>query len=101
MLHDSHPTECHNKSAAHCPSCHCKIALSAHTFGQPHKDCQEFKDILPWNISQMITKTIPISTRIRHKARDETGYPVLSLLESQWKLRQEHDQNFPMKGKPL
>ena len=23
-----------------------------------------FKDILPWNISQMITKTIPISTRI-------------------------------------
>ena len=24
----------------------------------------EFKDILPWNISQMITKTIPISTRI-------------------------------------
>ena len=24
----------------------------------------EFKDILPWNTSQMITKTIPISTRI-------------------------------------
>ena len=24
----------------------------------------EFKDILPWNISPMITKTIPISTRI-------------------------------------
>ena len=24
----------------------------------------EFKDILPWNISQMITKTFPISTRI-------------------------------------
>ena len=24
----------------------------------------EFKDILPWNISQMIMKTIPISTRI-------------------------------------
>ena len=23
-----------------------------------------FKDILPWNISQMITKTVPISTRI-------------------------------------
>ena len=23
----------------------------------------EFKDILPWNISQMITKTIPISLR--------------------------------------
>ena len=24
----------------------------------------EFKDILPWNIPQMIMKTIPISTRI-------------------------------------
>ena len=24
----------------------------------------EFKGIFPWNISQMITKTIPISTRI-------------------------------------
>ena len=36
-----------------------------------------------------------------HKPRDETGYPVLSLLESQWKLRQQHDQNFPMEGKPL
>ena len=24
----------------------------------------EFQDILPWNISQMIMKTIPISTRI-------------------------------------
>ena len=27
----------------------------------------EFKDILPWNIFQMITKTIPISTRIDMK----------------------------------
>ena len=24
----------------------------------------EFKDILPWNISEMITKTVPISARI-------------------------------------
>ena len=24
----------------------------------------EFKDIIPWNISQMITKTVSISTRI-------------------------------------
>ena len=24
----------------------------------------EFKDIVPWNSSQMITKTVPISTRI-------------------------------------
>ena len=36
-----------------------------------------------------------------HKPCNETGHPVLSLLESQWKLRQQHDQNFPMEGKPL
>ena len=36
-----------------------------------------------------------------NKLRDDTGHPVLSLLESQWKLRQQHDQNFLMEGKPL
>ena len=35
-----------------------------------------------------------------HKQRSETGHPVLSLLESQWKLRQQHDHNLPMDGKP-
>ena len=35
-----------------------------------------------------------------HKLCDETGHPILSLLESQWKLKQ-HDQNVPMEGKPL
>ena len=35
-----------------------------------------------------------------HKQFDETGHPVLSLTESQWKLRQ-YNQNFPMEGKPL
>ena len=35
-----------------------------------------------------------------HKLCDETGNPVLSLLESQWKLRQ-HDQTFPIERKPL
>ena len=35
-----------------------------------------------------------------HKLRHETGHPVFRLLESQWKLR-KHDQNLPMKGKPL
>ena len=35
-----------------------------------------------------------------HKLCDETGHPVLSLLESQWKLRQQHDQNFP-EGKAI
>ena len=58
----------------------------------------EFKDILPWNIFQMITKTIPINTRT--KTGHETRHPALSLLEIQWKLRQ-HDQNFPMEGKLL
>ena len=35
-----------------------------------------------------------------HKLCNETGNPVLSLMESQWKLRQQHDQNFPIEGKP-
>ena len=35
-----------------------------------------------------------------HELCDETEHPVLSLLGSQWKLRQ-HDQNFPLEGKPL
>ena len=46
-------------------------------------------------------KDHPNQNENSHKPRDETGYPVLSLLESQWKLRQQHDQNFPMEGKPL
>ena len=36
-----------------------------------------------------------------HKPCNEMGYSVLSLLESQWKLRQQHDLNFPKEGKPL
>ena len=35
-----------------------------------------------------------------HKLCDEAGHPVLSLLKSQWKLKQ-HDRNFPMEGKSL
>ena len=66
----------------------------------------EFKDIFPWNISQMITETVLISMRIVvgwlwDKLWDETGHPVLSLTESQWKLRQDHDQNISMERKPL
>ena len=36
-----------------------------------------------------------------HKLCNEMGHPILSLLDNQWKLRQQHDQNFPMAGKPL
>ena len=36
-----------------------------------------------------------------HKICSEMGHPVLTLLKSQWKLRQQHDQNFPMEGKPF
>ena len=36
-----------------------------------------------------------------HKLCKETGHPILSLLESQWKLRRQHDENFPMEGEPL
>ena len=32
---------------------------------------------------------------------DETGHPALNLMKSQWKLRQQHDQNLPMEGKSL
>ena len=36
-----------------------------------------------------------------HKLYHETGHPVDNFMESQWKLRQRHDQNFQMEGKPL
>ena len=36
-----------------------------------------------------------------HKLCDEMGYRAANLMESQWKLRQQHDQNFSMEGKPL
>ena len=32
------------------------------------------------------------------KLFNETGHPVVNLMESQWKLRQQHNLNFPMKG---
>ena len=36
-----------------------------------------------------------------HKLCDATGHPIVNFKVSQWKLRQQHDQNFAMKGKPL
>ena len=62
----------------------------------------KIKDILSWNISQMITKTTPSNQHENsHKLCDETGHPIVNLMENQWKLRQQYDQNFSMEGKPL
>ena len=36
-----------------------------------------------------------------HKLCNKTGHTVVNLMESEWKLTQQHDQNFPMEGKPL
>ena len=36
-----------------------------------------------------------------HKLCDEMGHPIVNLMEGQWKLRQQHDQNFTVEGKPL
>ena len=36
-----------------------------------------------------------------HKLCNEMGYRIVNLMESQWKLKQQHDQNFPMERKPL
>ena len=45
-----------------------------------------FKDALPWNISQIITKTVLISTRIVISCKMKQ-HPIVNLMESQWKLR--------------
>ena len=36
-----------------------------------------------------------------HKLYNETGHSIANLIESQWKLRQQQDQNFLIEGKPL
>ena len=43
----------------------------------------------------------PNQTENSHKLCDETGHLVVNFIGSQWKLKQQHDQNFPMEGKPL
>ena len=60
----------------------------------------QFKGIFPWNISQMIAKTIPISAKIVISYTMKQ-HPNLSLTENQWRSRQHHDQNFPIEGKSL
>ena len=46
-------------------------------------------------------KDCPNQHENNHKLCVETGHLLLSLIESQWKLRQQHDQNFPMEGKEI
>ena len=51
------------------------------------------------SIYQISTETV--STRLKiAKLCNEKGYSHLSMQESQWKLRQQH-QNFPVEGMPL
>ena len=57
----------------------------------------ETENILPWNISQLITKTILITTRIVISYAMKLGILFWVWEKSQWKLRQQHDQNFPMR----
>ena len=49
------------------------------------------------SISSNINEVLSISP----SANNETGHQDVSLTESLWKLRQRHDQNFQMEGKPL
>ena len=49
----------------------------------------KFKDILPWNISQMIRKTFPISTRIVTSYAMKRGIP----LTIWWKVNGNSDKN--------
>ena len=46
---------------------------------------------------QKVTKT----ARNNHKLCNETGHHILSLMESQQKLRQQYNQNFTMEGRLL
>ena len=61
----------------------------------------KFKDFFPLEHLPNDHKDLPNQYANSHKLCDEKVNPLLSLKESQWKLRQQHDQNFLMKGKPL
>ena len=46
-------------------------------------------------------KEYPSQHKKIHTQCNETGHPIVNMIESQWKLRQQHDQNFPIEGKPF
>ena len=56
----------------------------------------EFKYILPWNMSQMITKTVPLSTKIIISYAMKQGIPF-----STWQKVNEHWKPLKATGKPL
>ena len=60
----------------------------------------QFKDIFPWNISQMITNTILISMRMVISYEIKQGVPFWVWQKVNGN-RQPQGQNFPMDGKPL
>ena len=51
----------------------------------------EFKDVITSNNDH---KHHSNQHENSHKLQNKKGRPLLSLKESQWKLRQQHDQNF-------
>ena len=76
MKKSVHKTQFHINQASH-------LKVSSHgTFSNVHEDRHNLHEN-------------------SHRLCDEIRYPLLSLTENQWKLRQHHDQNFPMEEKPL
>ena len=51
----------------------------------------EFKDILPRKWSRNDHKHCPNQHENSHKQCNERGHPVVNMMESQWKLIQQHD----------
>ena len=33
---------------------------------------------------------------MEHLSTDHEGHPIVNMMESQWKLKQQHDQNLPI-----
>ena len=46
-------------------------------------------------------KDCPNQLKNSHKLCSETKHPVVNLMESQWKLRRQQDQNFPMEEQQI
>ena len=61
----------------------------------------KFKDIRPFEHLSNGQEDHPNQLKNCHKPSSVTRHPLLSLIESQLKLRQQNNQNFPMVGNPL